>query len=227
MYLQHGLQLRPDRRRADIDARLHAVADLQLPGALHHGRDELVVDRVLHDGAAGGGAFLSGGEERGIHHVLDRGVEVGVGQHDGRVLAAHLELDAQPALRRLLVQPVADLAGAGERDGLSGLAFTSASPKLAAGAGDEVDHALGNAGLVQRLDDAPRAQRRGGRRLEHHGVAADQRRAPASMPGSRSGKFHGVISPTTPTGLRIANMCTRSRSEGTSMPGMREPSPAK
>ena len=37
------------------------------------------------------------------------------------------------------------------------------------------------------------------------------------------GKFHGVISPTTPTGLRSANMCTRSRSLGTSMPGSREP----
>ena len=45
--------------------------------------------------------------------------------------------------------------------------------------------------------------------------------------GIALGKFHGVISPTTPIGLRSANMCTRSRSEGTSMPGMREPSAAK
>ncbi len=45
--------------------------------------------------------------------------------------------------------------------------------------------------------------------------------------GIALGKFHGVIRPTTPIGLRIANMCTRSRSVGTSMPGMREPSPAK
>ena len=45
--------------------------------------------------------------------------------------------------------------------------------------------------------------------------------------GMALGKFQGVMSPTTPIGLRSANMCTRSRSEGTSMPGMREPSPAK
>ncbi len=45
--------------------------------------------------------------------------------------------------------------------------------------------------------------------------------------GIALGKFHGVISPTTPMGLRTANICTRSRSEGTSMPGMRAPSPAK
>ncbi len=43
--------------------------------------------------------------------------------------------------------------------------------------------------------------------------------------GIALGKFHGVTSPTTPIGLRMANMWTRSRSEGTSMPGIREPSP--
>ena len=45
--------------------------------------------------------------------------------------------------------------------------------------------------------------------------------------GMALGKFQGVTRPTTPIGLRRANMCTRSRSEGTSMPGMRDPSPAK
>ena len=45
--------------------------------------------------------------------------------------------------------------------------------------------------------------------------------------GMALGKFQGVTSPTTPIGLRMANMWTRSRSEGTSMPGIREPSPAK
>ena len=45
--------------------------------------------------------------------------------------------------------------------------------------------------------------------------------------GIAIGKFHGVIRPTTPIGLRSANMCTRSRSDGTIMPGMREPSPPK
>ena len=45
--------------------------------------------------------------------------------------------------------------------------------------------------------------------------------------GMALGKFHGVIRPTTPIGLRSANMWTRSRSEGTSMPGRRAPSPAK
>ena len=45
--------------------------------------------------------------------------------------------------------------------------------------------------------------------------------------GMALGKFQGVIRPTTPIGLRMANMWTRSRSLGTSTPAMREPSPAK
>ena len=45
--------------------------------------------------------------------------------------------------------------------------------------------------------------------------------------GIAEGKFHGVISPTTPTGLRKAHIWTRSRSLGTMMPLRRAPSPAK
>src|SRR4051794_5796484 len=36
--------------------------------------------------------------------------------------------------------------------------------------------------------------------------------------GIAIGKFQGVTSPTTPTGLRIAKTCTRSRSDGTITP---------
>ena len=39
------------------------------------------------------------------------------------------------------------------------------------------------------------------------------------------GKFQGVTKPTTPMGLRMANICTRSRSEGTRRPLRRDPSP--
>ena len=45
--------------------------------------------------------------------------------------------------------------------------------------------------------------------------------------GIALGKFHGVISAATPSGRRNAKVWTRSRSEGTSSPASREPSPAK
>ena len=45
--------------------------------------------------------------------------------------------------------------------------------------------------------------------------------------GIALGKFQGLICATTPSGLRTAYINTRSRSEGTWIPGIREPSPAK
>lgn len=41
-------------------------------------------------------------------------MEVGIGEHDRRILAAHFELDAQTTLAGFAVEPVADFAGAGE-----------------------------------------------------------------------------------------------------------------
>jgi hypothetical protein len=73
---------------------------------------------ILHDGPAGGGAFLAGGEERGVNGVFDSGVEIGIGQHDGGILASHFQLNAQTAFGGFGMQPVADLAGAGEGDSL-------------------------------------------------------------------------------------------------------------
>ena len=47
---------------------------------------------------------------------------------------------------------------------------------VAAAAGDEVDDAARDAGLFEDLDEVERRERRQRRRLEHDGVAADQRR---------------------------------------------------
>lgn len=59
------------------------------------------------------------------------------------------------------VEPLADLAGTGEANGLERLGVYQGAAERAAGAGDEVDDALGDAGLVTGLDDAPGTERRG------------------------------------------------------------------
>ena len=46
------------------------------------------------------------------------------------------------------------------------------------------------------------------------------------QPGIATGKFHGVMSPTTPTGRRMAMANLSGISEGTVMPNSRRPSPA-
>ena len=72
---------------------------------------ELRVDGVGHDHPAGGRALLARVAHR---RVGDRGggpVQVGVGQHDRRVLAAHLGLHPAAALRppeRLMSRPTSD-----------------------------------------------------------------------------------------------------------------------
>jgi hypothetical protein len=53
--------------------------------------DELVVDGLVDDGGAEGGAALACGAEAAEERALDGEVEVGVGHHDERVLAAELQ----------------------------------------------------------------------------------------------------------------------------------------
>ena len=57
-------------------------------------RHELVVHRLVDDHRAERGAALAGGAEAAEQRPLDGQVEVGVGHHDERVLAAELEARA-------------------------------------------------------------------------------------------------------------------------------------
>ena len=74
-------------------------------------RDEAVVDAFGDDQPRRGGAALAGGEEGAVDGAVDRDVEVGVVEHDERVLAAHLELelahvlDARPRPRACRCRP--------------------------------------------------------------------------------------------------------------------------
>ena len=69
---------------------------------------ELVVDAVLDVDAPGRRALLAGRPERAGVGGLDGAVEVGVGHHDQRVLAAELELDALAERGRLVAHLLAD-----------------------------------------------------------------------------------------------------------------------
>ena len=80
-----------------------------------------------------------------------------------------------------------------------------ALPARAPGPDDDVDDALGQARLERELGEAQRGQRRQLGRLEHDRVAGRERRRRASRTAIVSGKFHGVISPTTPSGSRTVN----------------------
>ena len=77
---------------------LEPVADADLRRARGEPLHERVRDRLLDDHARGRRAALARGPERALGRGLHREVEVGVGQHHHRVLAAHLRLHADHPL---------------------------------------------------------------------------------------------------------------------------------
>ncbi len=84
-------------------------------------------------------------------------------------------------LRRLAVDAGAGAVRAGEREAADERARGERLAHGGAGAGDEVEDAGRQAGVLQALDELERRQRRGRRRLEDDGVAVGERRR--DLPG--------------------------------------------
>ena len=128
-----------------------------------------------HHGPGRGGAALARGNEGREEDVVRCLFQVRVGEDQGCVLAAHLQ---RQQLRLSLIRPLDGLADAptpGEQDRVD------AGVRAERGAGrrpslHEVEHAAGNAGLLHALGVDLRRVRRDLARLEHHRVAARQRR---------------------------------------------------
>src|SRR5205085_8603714 len=79
--------------RADVGVVLPARAQAHRLRSRDELRGERVVDALLDDDAARGGAALAGGAEGRPEDAVDGQVEVGVVEDDDRVLAAELEMD--------------------------------------------------------------------------------------------------------------------------------------
>ena len=160
--------------------------DLETPGPFGQRGDELVVDRVLDDHPARGGAALAGLEEAAVGGDRHRLVEIGVGEDHQRVLAAHLHLHPRLARDRVLRDARTDALGAGKADRGDVLVIDDRLADPAA-TEHEVEDPWRDSCVMQDL----RQRRRHGRgdvgRLEHHGVAERQRRG--GLPcGNRDGE---------------------------------------
>ena len=118
--------------------------------------DEPVVDRVLDDRAAAGRADLAGvGEGRG-QGVVHRRLEVGVGEHDVRALAAHLEGDLLEVDRGAAQERATGLQPAGQRDEVDVGAVGQGLPDPVAGPEHEVDDARRDPGLLEQAGQVDR-----------------------------------------------------------------------
>ena len=129
----------------------------------------------MNDDATRRRAALPGRAERRPQDPVEREVEVGVVHDDDRVLATELEVDVLQPLGGGLEHLDTGVARAGERDdrdvGMLHEALADGSPTAV----DDVDHAVGDAGLDEELDE-PLPERgcvRG--RLEDDGVSGDER----------------------------------------------------
>ena len=113
---------------------------------------------------------------------LGRRPDIGVGHDDMRALAAAFERDAlHVALAGIDHHQLADLRRAGEADDVDVGMQRQRLARALAEARHDIEHAVGNAGLLGELGEIERAERRllGG--LQHDRIAGDQRGA--DLPG--------------------------------------------
>ena len=192
------------------------------------GRDELrlqlLVDAALDDHPARSGAALARGPERRPDDPLDGEVEIRVVEDDDRVLAAELEMDVLQALGGRLEDGDAGLARAGERDHAHIRVAHERLADLTSSAVDDVQDARGEPRLDEQLDVALAERRRVRRGLEDDRVAATSAGS-VFQDGIAIGKFHGVITPTTPIGIRTLIWNLSLSSDGVVCPKRRRPSP--
>ena len=112
-----GLELGLVDGRAHFDGLIQAVSDFQAPRPFDIALHEFAVDALLHQNAAGGGATLAGGAEAAPESAFNGQVEIGVVEHDHRVLAAQFERAMLEALGGGGTYDAADGARAGQRNG--------------------------------------------------------------------------------------------------------------
>ena len=169
-----------DRLLVDERSLRHAgrrpVADLELGDGVRELRDEGVVNAGLRIDAVGADAGLAHVAEFGDDRALDRGVDMGVVEHDERRVAAELEPDLLHRSRRLAHEQLADLGRAGEADEAHGRMFAHRLADRGRIAGQQIEDAGGHAGAQREFAERERRQRRLGRGLRDHRAADGERR---------------------------------------------------
>jgi hypothetical protein len=161
--------------RSDVGALLEAVAEPQRAHLRGEPLDELVAHRLRDEHALGGGADLTGVDERRVGQRVDGAGDVRIGCDDERVLAAELEVQVLHHRRgdRGDARPGRDRAGHGDHAHLR--MGDERLPGLAAVAGDDVDDAGRQVGeaAFDPLEGDERGELGG---LDDHGVAGRERR---------------------------------------------------
>ncbi len=177
--LQRGRHSRPPGRggqRAGEAGAVIGIAEAERRDQAAQEIDETSGEIPVDQDPLGRGAALPGGEVGAQHQLVGGLVEVGVVEHDRRVLAAHLQGEQHlGAVQAGLGQEAPDPVRACEAEPAHGRVRDQCRAGLRS-ALHHVEHAGGQAGGVGRLGVALAGQRRDVARLDHHRVAGEQRR---------------------------------------------------
>ena len=186
------------------DQRAHVVAVVGAGPDFHRGHpllevgDQLIGDRVAdRDRDRDRHAAFAAGAERGAHQCADRIVDVGVGHDDRMVLGAAQRLDALAVGAAGGVDVFGNRGRADEADGLDARVGQQRVDRFLV-AVDDVQHAVGQPGLLRQLRDQQHAAGVALGRFQHEGVAAGNRRIDIHS-GTIAGKLNGVMPAVTPS----------------------------
>ncbi|OAP32994.1 hypothetical protein A8O16_03650 [Sphingobium sp. 20006FA] len=172
---QHLVAMAAGDERAHFGPAVPWVAQAHCLGLFRERGDEAVVDGALDIDALCAEADLAGVEEGGAGHAFDGLVEIAVGKDQRCVLAAQFEGDRANALCRLAHDRGAGLRFAGEGDGVDALRRDDGlSGRIGTEAVDEVEHAVGGAGLLHDFGQQGRGSGGFLRRLGDDDIAAGE-----------------------------------------------------
>ncbi len=169
------------RHRADIGTCGERIAHLDLRHAFFHRVDELRVDAFGHDEAARRRAALAGRVEGALHAELDGLRQVGIVEHDLRVLAAHFELHLLLVRHALDADRTTHADRAGEADRVHARVIHQCVADDATAAHHQVEDTGRNARAADDLGQCPGAARHQVGGLQHHAIAEGQGRR--DLPG--------------------------------------------
>ena len=154
---RHRLELLRAHQRAHVDVPLEAGSEAHACHPLDQRRHERVVDGVLHVEALDADAQLAGVGEAAADRTLHGSVEIGVGEHDHRVLAAELTRERDEAPPALLGHDASGGGGAGEHDVVDGVDERCA--ELGAGPGDDPEQVVRETRFEEQVHDGESGER--------------------------------------------------------------------
>ena len=134
------------------------------------------MNALLHQQSRAGDARLSGRREDARDRALHRVVDLGIVEDDVRRLAAELHRDVLQPARGGFVDPLTGRVGAGERDLRHERMLDERRTDVGAEAGDDVDDAGREAGVLDQLHELEHRRRRELGRLDDDRVACSERR---------------------------------------------------